>query len=61
MPPPALSRAIISSPPPSHQKRQLSDVPSHDNSDNNNDHDYSQQIIKTFDYNPDDINSIIDF
>ncbi|KAG9070436.1 hypothetical protein KI688_007972 [Linnemannia hyalina] len=55
MPSPAPTHATLSSPP-----RTSRNVPADDNSDNNHD-DYNQQIIKTFGYNPNDINSIIDF
>ncbi|KAG0281038.1 hypothetical protein BGZ95_007238 [Linnemannia exigua] len=60
MPSPAPTHASPSSSSRTSRKRQLSDVPADDNSDNNHD-DNSQQIIETFGYNPNDINSIIDF
>ncbi|KAK3827379.1 MAG: hypothetical protein J3R72DRAFT_490358 [Linnemannia gamsii] len=60
MPSPAPTHANPSSSPSSSRKRQLSDVPADDNSDNNYD-DNSQQIIEAFGYNPNNIDSIIDF
>ncbi|KAF9546132.1 hypothetical protein EC957_010118 [Mortierella hygrophila] len=60
MPSPAPTHVTLSSSTRASRKRQLVDVPADDNSDKNH-NNYIKQIIKTFGYNPNDINSIIAF